>query len=219
MKIVVPVKSNSTRVPNKNFRPFFKEDSLYDLRMKKLIKVFNPSDIFVSSEDADVAKNAEKYGVNFILRDVKLTRNEIGMSEVIESITDQINLMPDEDFVWSQVTEPFFDEISESMELWEKNKDKFDSLVAVQRMSDFLINESGMPCNFHYGPWHRPSQELSKMYVLPFSFMVLKGEALRYCRYYIGQNPYLHEYKGLMVDIDDEEDFKLAQTLYNAISL
>ena len=83
MKIVVPVKGNSTRVPNKNFRPFFKEESLYDLRMKKLLKVFSSSDIFVSSEDDKVRTKAEKFGANFILRDIELTRNEIGMSKVM----------------------------------------------------------------------------------------------------------------------------------------
>ena len=38
IKIVIPLKTNSERVPNKNLRTFIGEDSLFDVKAKQLIK-------------------------------------------------------------------------------------------------------------------------------------------------------------------------------------
>lgn len=44
IKVVIPLKTNSERVLNKNLRPFYKEESLFDIKAKQLLKIFNPTD-------------------------------------------------------------------------------------------------------------------------------------------------------------------------------
>ena len=40
IKVAIPLKTNSERVPNKNLRPFYKNESLFDIKAKQLLKVF-----------------------------------------------------------------------------------------------------------------------------------------------------------------------------------
>ena len=50
MKAVILGKAGSTRVKNKNYRPFYGEMSLTDILLEKLAKVLSPKDIFLSCE-------------------------------------------------------------------------------------------------------------------------------------------------------------------------
>ena len=50
MKAIIPVKSSSIRVPNKNFKPFHDDDSLFDITVKKLLKILPPSEMHFSPE-------------------------------------------------------------------------------------------------------------------------------------------------------------------------
>ena len=45
MKIIIPVKSQSERIINKNFRPFYKNMSLTDILVEKLLKIVNSRDM------------------------------------------------------------------------------------------------------------------------------------------------------------------------------
>jgi N-acylneuraminate cytidylyltransferase len=215
MKAIVPVKCNSERVKNKNFRSFYKGKSLFDIRIERLLKVLNPSDIYVSSEAEEVEKQSDKYGVNFMLRDEFLTKNDTPMSEVICTLVN--NLPGNDDVIWSQVTEPMFSDFDIALQTWEKNRSEFDSLVVVKSLGTYLLDERGYGVNFHFGRWHQSSQTLPKWYILPFTFHVMKRETVDKCAYYIGSNPYLYCYNGALVDIDDEADFEQAQLIYEAI--
>ena len=76
MKAIIPVKKSSTRIPNKNFKEFYDGNSLFDLTVEKLLKSLNPDDIYMSCEDENEKSLAEKWGINFILRDFHLADNE-----------------------------------------------------------------------------------------------------------------------------------------------
>ena len=51
LKVAIPLKTNSERVPNKNLRPFVDGKSLFDIKAKQLLKVFSAKDIYVSCND------------------------------------------------------------------------------------------------------------------------------------------------------------------------
>lgn len=215
MKAIVPVKCNSERLENKNFREFCDGNSLFDIRMKRLLKAMPAEDIYVSSENPEVEKLVAGYGAHFLLRDVHYTANETPMSDVIANITNQVP--GDDDILWSQVTEPFFDDIEGCLSSWNSRRNLFDSLAVVKKFKGYLLNEEGRPVNFHFGQWHRTSQMLPEWYLLPFTLLIMKRETLFRCAYYIGTSPYLYEYGGTLIDIDNEEDFVVAQSVFRTL--
>lgn len=112
IKVAIPLKTNSERIENKNLRPFIGEKSLFDIKSEQLLKVFKPEDIYVSSENPDVAKLVKKYGFNFHLRDIALTTKTARENQIVKNITDAIDDKTC-DVMWVQVTQPLFDEFKE----------------------------------------------------------------------------------------------------------
>lgn len=83
MKAVILGKAGSTRVVHKNYRPFYKEMSLTDILLEKLVKVMDRKDIYLSCEVTDFAYVAEKWNINYILREEKYTKlAKIGRAHV-----------------------------------------------------------------------------------------------------------------------------------------
>ncbi len=212
IKVAIPLKTNSTRVANKNLRPFIGKNSLFDIKAKQLLKVFAPEDIFVSCEDNNVRNEIEKYGFNFLHRDIKLTPNSAPWSEVIKDIVTKID--NDADIMWVQVTQPLFDEFKQVMNKWEQVYEQYDSLTVVQKLRHHILNEYGMPINFNFGYWHKISQELPSYYLVTWACFCMKREMLNQCYYNIGRNSYLYNTDANLIDIDTEEDFKIAQYIY-----
>ncbi len=215
MKAIVPIKCNSDRVDNKNLRPFYENKSLFDIRMERLLEILQPTDIYVSSESPSVEANAARYGAHFLQRDEFFTKNDTPMSDVISHLVDR--LPDDDDVIWSQVTEHLFSDFSDVIKVWERNRDAFDSLVVVKPLGSYLLDDRGYPVNFNFGRWHQHSQTLPVWHILPFTFHIVKRETVSRCNYYIGSEPYLHLYEGLLVDIDNESDFQQAQLIYKTI--
>jgi N-acylneuraminate cytidylyltransferase len=63
MKIIIPVKSTSTRVENKNFRSFWKGLSLTEILLQKLL-FKGAENIFISCDDPSKESLAIQYGCN-----------------------------------------------------------------------------------------------------------------------------------------------------------
>lgn len=131
IKVAIPLKTNSERVPNKNLRPFYKNESLFDIKAKQLLKVFAPEDIYVSSENPDVEKIVKKYGFNFHLRDIELTKSTAKENQIVKAITDAIDGKTD--IMWCQVTQPLFNEFRQIVDIWNNIDEKYDSLAVVKK--------------------------------------------------------------------------------------
>ena len=215
MKAIVPVKKVSTRVPNKNFRPFYDGLSLFDLKMQSLLKAIDTTDVYVSGDSEDIKTYADKYGVNFILRDAYYAKNETPMADVITHLVERLP-SGDDDILWVHVTEPFFEDFSKCIEIWDSVKVEYDSLVVVKPFQGYMLNQHGEPMNFGFGHWHKRSQILPKWYIMPFSLHILsKKTAMKYS-YYVGHKPYLYEFDNIAFDIDSELDFEQARAIYKA---
>lgn len=213
MKIIIPVKSSSTRVENKNFKEFWNGFSLTDILLQKL-SFKEKKDIYISSEDPKKEKYANRYGCNFLLRDKKLCDNDTPLPEVIRGIVKQI---PEEyeEIAWCQVTDPMFNEHEKAFLEWEKNKEKYDSLCVVYPFKKYILNSDHIPINFGFGNWHVKSQNLKNFYDMTFTFSILKKECIEKCGYHIGVKPYWYNASNVHVDIDTKEDFEIASIIYD----
>lgn len=215
MKIIIPLQTCSTRIKHKNIRPFYNDDSLFDIKAKQILEFEKPGNVYISSEDLIVKDLCAKYGFNFMLRDPALCGNEIYQPDLVKALTDPIP--GDDDIAWIQVTSPLFNDFTRAIKEWEAVRDTYDSLVAVKRFKGHLLDETANPVNYAFGYWHKVSQKLPPLYTVLWSLFILKRETVNRFHYHIGVNPYLFTTESMVIDIDYEEDFELAQIVYRKL--
>lgn len=211
---VIPVREGSSRVKNKNFRPFANEGSLLHLKIRQLKKAGCFDQIYVSSDSQRARRIAEEMGVTFLHRDPEMCRQS---AKLYQYNTHMLETVPGDPFVaWTMVTSPLFENYGPAVEKFlTLDKSEHDSLITVLPFREFLINEKGRPLNCAYGHWHLLTQELDNNYTITGSlYLAGKSEQIEW-RYWIGMRPYLYEITKLeCVDVDYEEDFKLAEMIY-----
>ena len=86
MKAVILGKAGSTRVKQKNYRPFYNGLSLVDILIEKLIRELDEQDIFLSCEDLQYKKIADKWGINFIHRDEQYVQISTNTVDVVRNV-------------------------------------------------------------------------------------------------------------------------------------
>lgn len=213
IKVAIPLKTNSIRVPNKNLRPFSSNRSLFDIKAEQLLKVFDPNDVYVSSENPAVEKIVAKYGFNFLLRDEALTKSTALENQIVSSIVKEIPGKPD--ILWAQVTQPLFDEFDKLMGVYDTLNPKYDSIVVVKKLRHHILDANGNPINFNFGYWHKITQDLPALYEVAWAAFIMRREMLEQAWYQIGRAPYLYETETPLVDIDTEFDFRIASILFD----
>ncbi len=212
LKIVIPLKTNSERVPNKNLRPFVDGQSLFDVKARQLLQTFSPDDVYCSSENPAVEPIVKQYGFNFHLRDIALTGKNTRENQLVKTIVDSIPGKPD--IMWCQVTQPLFDDFQGLMQVYDNLDPAYDSIAVVKRQRHHLLDERGNPVNFNFGYWHKISQDLPQLYEVAWAAFIMRREMLEQAWYQIGRNPYLYETKKPLIDIDEVQDFEVASLLY-----
>jgi len=215
MKIVIPLQTCSSRIKYKNIRPFYGDDSLFDIKAKQILMFEKPDNVYVSSENPIVKDLCGKYGFHFMLRDPCLCGNDIYQPDLIKALTDPVP--GEDDIAWIQVTSPLFNDFTRAIKEWEQVRSQHDSLVAVKRFKGHLLDERANPINYAFGYWHKVSQKLPPLYTVLWKIFILKREAVRKFQYHIGVNPYLFTTDSMVIDIDYEEDFELAQIVYKKL--
>lgn len=212
LKVVIPLKTNSERVKNKNLRPFVDGKSLFDIKAQQLLKVFDPEDVYVSSENPQVEKIVKKYGFIFSLRDVALTKRNAKENQIVSAIVNAIPGKPD--IMWCQVTQPLFNEFQELFDVYKNLDSKYDSIAVVKRISHHILDERANPVNFNFGYWHKISQDLPKLYEVAWAAFIMRREMLEQAWYQIGRTPYLYETVKPLIDINTMQEFEVATVLY-----
>lgn len=211
---LIPVREGSNRIKNKNFRPFADEGSLLHLKIKQVKKAGCFDQIYVSSDSERARRIAEESGVTFVSRDPQMCKSS---AKLYQYNTHMLETIPGDPYVaWTMVTAPLFEGYAPVVKKFlELDKQKYDSLITVMPFREFLINEKGRPLNCMYGYWHLLTQELDNNYTVTGSIYIAgKSEQIEW-KYWIGLKPYLYEVSKLeCVDIDYEDDFKLAEFLY-----
>jgi CMP-N-acetylneuraminic acid synthetase len=210
---LIPVREGSTRVKDKNFRPFANEKSLLHLKIKQLKKAKCFDHIYVSSDSERAKLIAEEMSVTFLQRDPQMCKQT---AKLYQYNTHMLQTVPGDPVVaWTMVTAPLFENYAPAVEKFlSLDKNGYDSLITVLPFREFLINEKGHPLNCMYGHWHLLTQELDKNYTITGSlYLAGKAEQIEW-KYWIGVKPYLYEITKLeCIDVDYDEDFKLAEMI------
>ena len=218
----LPCRRGSERVKQKNTRPFANiEGGLTKIKMEQLLNCPEIDSIVVSTDDPQVAETCQQLAsdrtknVKILERPAHLATSTASTDDVVKYIPEIIS---DGVILWTHVTSPFVDSATYSSAIrsfWEKLKDGYDSLMSVTRVQKFLWDENG-PINYD-----REQEKWPRTQTLPVIYEVNSAIFLAPIEIYIQQQDRVGKKvipfelsASQAMDIDWEEDFKLAQELW-----
>lgn len=217
MKItaLLPMKGHSERVPNKNMR-LFNGRPLYHCVAEVLESACNVSSFVINTDSLIIAEDALKHfsKVRIVERPSELCGDFVPMNDII---CYDLSVSTGEYFLQTHSTNPLLsvDTLDRAIEEYFAGIASYDSLFSVTRLQTRLYWQSGEPVN------HNP-QELLRTQDLPpvfeenSNFYFFSKESFAAAgNKRIGLNPKMFEINKLeAVDIDEEEDFRLAELLF-----
>jgi len=209
VKIFIPIKESSQRVPQKNFR-IFQGLPLYKKTLYKLKKY----DVYVDTDSEHIINetlndNNLKH-VNAYKRAEHLVGNKVSVCDLINNFIKKFNFYQDL-ICQLHVTSPFLK--VETLELACSKMGVYDSVVSCSKVQTRLWRkeEYGL-CPVNHNPLVlQQTQDLPVYYEENSLFYIFKGETMLYGGNRIGKNPYFFETSfPENLDIDWESDWDLA---------
>lgn len=211
MKVFIPIKKNSQRVKEKNFRNFL-DEPLYKYTLLKL----KDYEVFVDTDSKEILyeiKNDNRLShVTGYMRSNNLIGDKISVCSLIENWIKKYGI---EDMVCQlHVTSPFLkiETLSKSFEKVEKD---FDSVVACNKIQSRLwrMENYGL-CPINHNPAKlEQTQDLPAVYEENSLFYIFNSENFLTTGNRIGSNPYFYECsfpENIDIDIEDDWDIALA---------
>lgn len=217
---LVPIKSNSERLANKNFLPFCGQP-LYQIVLDKLETIDLIHEIVINTDSEIIQLDcAERYSkVRILERPMHLLGNEVTMNSIIEYDLGQIS---GTHFLQTHCTNPLLSRttIIAAIQQYQAKLDVFDSLLSVESIQKRAYLSDGTPINHRNEvlaqTQHLPSINIENSNIFLFSRMsFLNAGNSR-----IGLRPQLFPMSGIEgMDIDYEADFVLAELIAKHIDL
>ena len=205
---IVPIKRESQRVPNKNFRVINEKPLFYwiitTLRSSEYIDeiVINCDDVYVEekiNEHFDFLK--------FVYRPSELIGNEISMNKIIEYT---IPYCKNDSIIQTHTTNPLLtvDTINDVIEKHLKIKSDFFSVTNLQER---LYDQKGKPINHNINELIQ-TQDLEPLYIENSGFYIFTKENFKSSYGRISSNSTFYETTfPENIDIDNEYDFQIAE--------
>lgn len=216
MKIVavVPMKLNNRRLPQKNTKAFTNGRPLCSYILSTLLQIKEIDEIYVYCSNPDIQIFLPQ-GVRYLRRSEMLDGDTVKMNEVLKCFAGDV--MADI-YVMTHTTAPFIGKESICKGIAAVADGGYDSSFAVKKIQDFLWKD-GKPFNYELDDIPR-TQDLPDLYEETSGFYIYKAEVIRKLNRRIGNNPYMVEVTEIeSMDIDEKEDFEIADAIYNHILL
>ena len=210
---IVPVKGNSTRLPNKNILPFG-ETNLLIHKLRQLQQVEEITDIIVSSDSDIMLKMAEEEGVTAMKRPEKYANESVPFGMFLEYICKEV---PNEHIMWACATSPLVEPYLYRKAIatyFEKLNEGYDSLITCCPFQTYLMDDNG-PVNFKMGLEHKNSEQLPMLYHFTNGINLAPKDKIIEWHYNYGPKAYkLIVNKREAADIDDVYDYVSAKAMY-----
>lgn len=210
---VVPVKGNSSRLPNKNILPFG-DSNLLQHKIEQLKQVRGLHEIIVSSDSDEMLAIGEKCGVKAIKRPTRYADESVPFGMFLEYVCD---IIEGDHLMWACATSPCVEPYLYEKAIktyFEKLQEGYDSLVTCSPYQTYLMDENG-PLNFKMGLEHKNSEQLPMLYHFTNGIDLAPKDKVREWHYNYGPKYYkLLVNKREAADIDDVYDYEMAKALY-----
>lgn len=217
---VIPVRGGSTRIANKNMRPFA-GSSLLEVKIEQLKRIKEIDSIIVSSDSQTMLDMAVAHGVIPKKRpDEYCDEKSKSFNEVVQYIASEE--VETEDMIWIPCVCPLLSDksLKNGIQLFSQIKDgslDADSIVSARLLKEYVFDEKG-PINFSV-EHHVPSQRLPNWHTIQNGFFIAKRADMEKWRFVYGPKPYLVEISKLeAIDIDEMVEFEMAEFLYQRLN-
>ncbi len=219
---LLPMKGHSERVPNKNLKQFAGRP-LYHAILDTLLKVSAINKVLINSDSELIKKNLEdhyaEFGskIIFVERPLNLQGDFVSMNKIIEY---DINYSGDEYFLQTHSTNPLLkpQTIAEAIDFFFNSLNQFDSVFGATKHQTRFYTDTFQPVNHNPQELIR-TQDLDPLFEENSNFYIFsKSSFANNKNQRIGKKPYIfpmNKYEA--IDIDDPEDFQVAELLYRKI--
>ena len=204
-KILIPARGGSKRIPRKNIIDLSGKP-LISYSIEQALKI--SENVYVSTDDSDIARISEKYGANVLIRPPEISGDYSKTEDVVYHFLDN----EDTDvLILLQATCPLIksEYILNGIDLM----NQYDSVISVIREIGFYWDTNGTPLNFILGNRSR-TQDMDAWYKENGSFYITtkhlfkKTGLLSAGKVGFVEMPYANS-----IDIDTFEDLKLANSV------
>jgi len=213
---LLPMKATSERVPNKNMRDF-NGAPLYHAVMKSLLNSKYIDKVVINTDSEVITKDAkENFGQRVIIidRPVEIQGGDVSMNIIIDY---DLQHLDGEYFLQTHSTNPLLksETIDRAIESYFNDLDKYDSIFGVTKVQTRFYDKDANPVNHNPEELLR-TQDLEPLYEENSNFYIFsKGSFEKSGKKRIGVKPQIFEVNKLeAVDIDEPEDFVLAELLH-----
>lgn len=211
---IVPMKLNNRRLPQKNTRPFTNGKPLCYYILSTLLTVSGVDEVYVYCSNPDIQAYIPD-GVKYLKRSDSLDQDTTKMNEVLQCFAADV---PADVYVMTHTTAPFISKESIERGLNAVMSGNYDSAFAAKKLQDFLWKD-GIPFNYELENIPR-TQDLPPLYEETSGFYIYRASVMKELNRRIGNRPFIVEVGEIeSVDIDEIEDFEIANAIYNHIYL
>jgi len=218
MKVIalLPMKGHSERVKNKNMR-LFDGYPLYHAVMRSLLASKYVHQVVIDTDSDRIAQDAHlSFGndVMIVKRPLQIQGDFVSMNDIIAYDLSQLE---GEYFLQTHSTNPLLTTrtLNNAIEDYFNNLADHDCIFSVTKVQTRFYDQAAKPINHNPQELLR-TQDLPPWYEENSNFYIFSKEAFRKAgNKRIGLKPKIYEMNKLeAVDIDDPEDFILAELLY-----
>lgn len=214
--IIIPARKNSKRIKGKNLR-ILKNKPLIEHSIEYAVSYVDKKNIWVNTDDEKIIELATNLGVSSYKRPDDLALDETSTNEVIVDFVDflferKINF---KFLITLQPTNPIRSKnlIIDSYNFFLENKLKsLMSVSVLHKKFGRISNNKYLPMNYRIGQRH---QDLENLYFENGLIYICSKEAIKEDKNYITDDvyPYITDEIGSFIDIDYEEDLKMAEVI------
>lgn len=216
------MKGNSERVPNKNLKEFA-GNPLYHRVINSLL-ASKYIDQIVINTDSDAIKNDvnKNFDQRVVINDrpKEIIGDFVSMNKIIEYDISQVEA---DIYLQTHSTNPLLktdsiDAAIEKMIVFLSESANYDSIFSVTKLQTRLYEENGEPFNHNPEELLR-TQDLVPLYEENSNFYIFTKSSFNNAgQKRIGRKPFMYEIDKLeAVDIDEPQDFMIAESLYKLL--
>lgn len=218
---LLPMKGNSERVPNKNLKSF-NGIPLYRVVLNSLMESPLIAKVIVNTDslkiEKDIKENFSKKVV-VVKRPTSLCGDYVSMNKIIEH---DMSKFPSDLYLQTHSTNPLLktETIENALKkmISLQSDENYDSIFSVTKTQKRFYNEDTTPMN--HDPKMLVTQHLPPIFEENSCFYIFTKESFILNENRIGTKPFMFEIDKIeATDIDDPEDFILAEILYNELRL
>lgn len=209
---VVPMKLNNRRLPQKNTKCFKNGKPLCHYILSTLLTIEEIDEVYVYCSNPEIVRYIPE-GVKYLTRSKELDQDSTKMNEVLLAFAKDI---PADIYVMTHTTAPFISADAIRRGISAVQSGNYDSSFAAKKLQDFLWQDNE-PFNYELDAIPR-TQDLPVLYEETSGFYIYRREVIKELKRRIGEKPYIVEVGEIeSIDIDEEEDFMIADAIFNQI--